>query len=122
MATEIVNFCAACGNRLVGGPYCPGCGKAVAVTAPTSAPPVTRAPAVNGLAIASLVLGILWLYWIGSILALFFGHYAQRQIDESEGAQTGRGMATAGIVLGWSGVVVLCVLIAVSLALTVTEN
>ena len=27
----------------------------------------------NGLAIASMVLGILWIYWIGSILALVFG-------------------------------------------------
>lgn len=27
----------------------------------------------NGLAVASMVLGILWLYWIGSILALIFG-------------------------------------------------
>ena len=58
----------------------------------------------NGLAIASLVLGILWLYWIGSILALVFGYVAKRQIDDSRGAQGGRGMAVAGIVLGWIGV------------------
>jgi hypothetical protein len=58
----------------------------------------------NGMAIASLVLGILWLYWIGSILALIFGYVAKRQIDESAGRQTGRGMAIAGIVLGWIGV------------------
>jgi hypothetical protein len=56
------------------------------------------------MAIASLVLGILWLYWIGSILALIFGYVAKRQIDESAGRQTGRGMAIAGIVLGWIGV------------------
>ena len=58
----------------------------------------------NGMAIASMVLGILWLYWIGSILALIFGYIAKRQIDESAGTQTGRGMAVAGIVLGWIGV------------------
>jgi hypothetical protein len=32
----------------------------------------------NGLAIASMVLGILWLYWIGSILALIFGLVARQ--------------------------------------------
>lgn len=51
-----------------------------------------------------MVLGILWLYWIGSILALVLGYVAKRQIDESRGWQSGRGMAIAGIVLGWVGV------------------
>jgi hypothetical protein len=65
------------------------------------------------LAIASLVLGILWLYWIGSILALVFGYVARRQIDESRGAQTGRGMATAGIVLGWIGVGIISLILVI---------
>jgi hypothetical protein len=56
----------------------------------------------NGLAIASMVLGILWLYWVGSILALIFGYVAKRQIRER--GESGGGMATAGIVLGWIGV------------------
>jgi hypothetical protein len=56
------------------------------------------------LAIASLVLGILWIYWIGSILAIIFGYMARKQIAESGGIQQGGGMATAGIVLGWIGV------------------
>ncbi len=56
----------------------------------------------NGMAIASMVLGILWLYWIGSILALVFGYVAKKQIRER--GETGGGMATAGIVLGWVGV------------------
>ena len=82
---------------------------------PAAPPPAVYAPgqiaygppqptSTNGMAIASLVLGILWLYWIGSILALIFGYIAKRQIDESQGRQTGRGMAIAGIVLGWIGV------------------
>ena len=56
----------------------------------------------NGMAIASMVLGILWLYWIGSIIALVFGYTAKRQIRER--GEAGGGMATAGIVLGWVGV------------------
>ena len=58
----------------------------------------------NGLAVASLVLGIVWVYWIGSILAVIFGHRAKKQIDESEGGQAGRGMAVAGLILGWIGI------------------
>ncbi len=56
----------------------------------------------NGMAIASMVLGILWLYWVGSVLALVFGYVAKKQIAERY--QGGGGMATAGIVLGWVGV------------------
>jgi hypothetical protein len=67
----------------------------------------SAAPSTNGLAIASMVLGILWIWWVGSILALVFGYMARKQINESGGSQGGRGMATAGIVLGWIGVATL---------------
>jgi hypothetical protein len=59
---------------------------------------------MNGLAIASLVLGIVWLMGIGSILALIFGYVAKGQIEAARGAQGGHGLAIAGIVLGWVGV------------------
>ena len=68
------------------------------------APPPAVPVKTNGFAVASLVLGILWLYWIGSILALIFGMIAKSQIDQSGGYQQGRGLAIAGIVLGWVGV------------------
>jgi len=56
----------------------------------------------NGLAIASMILGILWIDWIGSILALIFGYVALGQIKRQD--QDGRGMAITGIVLGWVGI------------------
>jgi hypothetical protein len=59
----------------------------------------------NGLAIASMVLGILWVYWLGSILAVIFGHVALSQIKRQN--QGGRGMAIAGLVLGYIGIAVL---------------
>lgn len=65
----------------------------------------------NGLAVASMVLGIVWVWWIGSILALVFGYIAKGQIARSGGAQAGRGMAIAGIVLGWVGVAILLLII-----------
>ena len=55
------------------------------------------APGTNGLAIASLVLGILWVYWIGSILAVVFGHIALGQIKRTGAG--GRGLAIAGLIL-----------------------
>jgi hypothetical protein len=48
-----------------------------------------------------MVLGIVWMYGIGSVLALVFGYQARNQIHASGGRETGRGMAVAGIVLGW---------------------
>ena len=65
------------------------------------------AASTNGLAVASLVLGIVWIFWIGSILALVFGYVAKGQIDRSGGRESGRGLAVAGIVLGWVGVATL---------------
>ena len=76
----------------------------------------TRAGRYNGLAIASMVLGILWIYWVGSILAVVFGHIALSQIKKSGGTQAGRGMAIAGLVLGYIGVVFIVLLIALVVA------
>ncbi len=55
---------------------------------------------MDGLAIASLVLGLVWCYWITSILAVIFGAVALKRIADSNGWRTGRGMAIAGLVLG----------------------
>jgi hypothetical protein len=89
-------------------PLCRNCGAdaRLAAGAPAGLRPYTpvAAPHTNGMAVASLVLGILWIYWIGSVLALIFGYVARQQIDQHQGMQGGRGMATAGIVLGWVGV------------------
>jgi hypothetical protein len=63
----------------------------------------------NGMAIASLILGILWLYWVGSIMALVFGYIAQQQIRQR--GESGQGLATAGIVLGWIGVATLALML-----------
>ena len=74
----------------------------------------------NGMAIASMVLGILWLYWIGSILALVFGYVAKKQIRER--GEAGGGMATAGIVLGWIGVGILAAVLVVGLGAGVSSG
>lgn len=91
--------------------------------APVGYPYYQYAPAqaVNGLAIASLVLGILWVYWVGSILALVFGYMALKQIRER--SETGRGMAIAGVVLGWIGVATgVLLIVAVIIAVAASHN
>jgi hypothetical protein len=62
------------------------------------------------MAVASLALGITWFWWIGSVLALIFGYLARRQIAER--GESGAGLATAGIVLGWIGLGLLAVMVA----------
>src|SRR6476660_8036197 len=74
----------------------------------------------NGFAIASMVLGIVWIYWIGSILALVFGYIAKRQIAASNGTEGGDGMATAGIVLGWVGIAAAILVIALVIVVSAT--
>lgn len=72
-----------------------------------------RAP-TNGLAIASLVVGLFWMWWIGSVLAVVLGHVALNQIRRS--GQSGRGLAIAGLVLGYIGLATLmATLLAVAL-------
>jgi len=66
----------------------------------------------NGLAVAAMVLGILWIWWIGSVLAVIFGHVSLSHIKRSNGAERGRGMAIAGLVLGYIGVATLILVIA----------
>jgi hypothetical protein len=75
--------------------------------APHSYPPPQATLSTNGYAVASLVLGITGLVivpLIASVLALVFGYMARNEIDRSGGTQGGRGLAVAGIVLGWVGV------------------
>jgi hypothetical protein len=55
----------------------------------------------NGLAVASLITGVLWMWWFGAVLAVVFGHLALRQIAASGGTQAGRGLAVAGLALGY---------------------
>lgn len=81
-------------------------------------PPMTS---TNGLAIASMVLGIIWIYWLGSLLAVVFGHVALSQIKRNP-YQTGRGMAIAGLVLGYLGLAMLLLVVVAVIATTGQES
>ncbi len=72
-------------------PYRPG--RPPAVTQPT-----------NQMAVASLVCGIgqIFFWFLAGVPAIVFGHVARRQIRQT--GEAGSGMATAGLALGYVGV------------------
>ncbi|HEU0151943.1 MAG TPA: DUF4190 domain-containing protein [Arenimonas sp.] len=82
--------------------------------APPSPPASTPAPAAapaarptSPLAIVSLVGGLLgWtlLPLLGSLAAVVFGHLARAEIARSAGGMDGDGLAIAGLVLGWTAI------------------
>jgi len=77
---------------------------------PPAQPQAPAAPAAgggtNGLAIASLIMGILSMVCLGiltGIPAIICGHMALKRIKES--GQGGRGLAIVGLVLGYISIV-----------------
>ena len=76
----------------------------------------------SGKAIASLIAGIIgWILlpYIGAFVAIYYGHKAKREIRESEGTLTGDGLATVGLVLGYSVLVVGALAICIILGVTI---
>jgi hypothetical protein len=76
-----------------------------------AAGPGEEAAETNGLAIASLCLGIIWLFGVGSVLAIVLGYAGLRQIRESRGHEGGRAIAIAGVIVGVVGLASLGILI-----------
>jgi hypothetical protein len=62
---------------------------------------------VNTLSIVSLVAGLLWFAWFGSIVAVVSGHIALHQIARSAGTESGRPAALVGLCLGYCGLAAL---------------
>ena len=58
----------------------------------------------NELAIASLCLGIVWIFGIGSALAIILALRSLKQIRESDGTQGGRSLAITGLIAGLAGI------------------
>jgi hypothetical protein len=76
-----------------------------AVGAQTQPPQVAVvAQPTNGLAVASLVLSIVWISGLGSLLGIIFGFVARSHIKRHPGQQKGSGLALAGIIIGFVGI------------------
>ena len=101
-------YCPNCGSNKGEMALCPSCGQGAGAAAPPPPPAGWQNPGpqqhtvyvqnagTNGMAIASLVCA-----FVCSILAVIFGHIALSQIGKS--GQGGRGLAVAGLVLGYIG-------------------
>jgi hypothetical protein len=104
--------CPACGSVTEGDrTFCSHCGEPIVALAPAvrasmrylPPAPYVRRP-LNRLAAASIVFAVVWLWGLGSVLAIISGHVARRAIDESHGEVGGAGIASTAIVLGWVGI------------------
>jgi hypothetical protein len=78
---------------------------------------MAAAPTTNGMAVASLVCscaGIVpFFFGIPCVLGIIFGFVARGQIRRTNGTQGGRGMALAGIIVGFAliGIFVIIVIV-----------
>ena len=70
----------------------------------------------NSMALTSMIAGIIgWTVapLLGSLVAIITGHIAKKELKERLGRETGDGMATAGLVMGYLQLIpsVLCICI-----------
>jgi type IV pilus assembly protein PilA len=97
-------FCSGCGNNVTAGErFCRVCGKEV--SAPAMAPAAGVPAETSGKALASLICGLFLFAFPMSILAIIFGHLSLSEIRKSAGRIKGEGLAIAGLVLGYLGLV-----------------
>jgi hypothetical protein len=84
-----------------------------------SVPPLPAPPKTAGVAIASLIFGILGLTCllplVGSVLAVIFGIIALNKVKDSSGTLRGQGQAVAGIVLGGVSLIMIPIMAAMLL-------
>ena len=57
-----------------------------------------------------------WVYGIGAVLAVVFGFVARSQIKRSGGMQKGRGLALAGIIIGFVTLIAIGVVVGIVVA------
>jgi type II secretory pathway pseudopilin PulG len=112
-------FCQKCGQAVAEGAYfCPKCGSNVGAGTNPGFSPTAPVPAnqqkTSGLAIASLICGILFPFFIPAILAIIFGHISLSQIKQSAGRLTGRGLAIAGLVLGYMEIALMPIMLIIA--------
>lgn len=80
--------------------------------------PADQPRRANSMAVASLACGVLEIFFgFTAIPAVILGHKALRQIRQT--GEPGRGMAKAGLVLGWTAIGIFVVLIALAVLGTI---
>ena len=103
-------------------PVCPYCGvsqplpQAATAQAEWGAPPQT-----SNKAVASLICGVILCFVPSSIAAVILGHLALADIKRSAGRMAGQGMAVAGLVMGYIGILFTAIF-AVAILLTMRNT
>jgi uncharacterized protein DUF4190/zinc ribbon protein len=100
--------CPQCGRPLSQEPkFCPSCGRRLSDW-------VARAGRLEGYAVASIICAVAGLFAlpvVGPILGIVFGKKALRNIDNDPSLE-GAGLAQAGVIVGWVGLLVSLVVMA----------
>jgi len=104
---EDSQFCQFCGTNL-GSPPLP---------AASSLPPSPTESHTSGKAIASLICGIFFFLLPAAIVAIILGHLSYSEIQRSLGRIRGRGIALAGLILGYAGLSFIPILIIAAIAI-----
>ena len=103
------SFCLGCGTSMAEGErFCGNCGtdsSSSATTAPDPAVAFGLPPETSGKAIVSLISSFFSLFLPFALVAIIFGHLSLSEIRKSPGRLKGRGLAIAGLVLGYLGVI-----------------
>jgi type IV pilus assembly protein PilA len=101
-------------------PFCPFCSTNLVTPASAlgahSSTPFGNAE-TSGKAIASLTCGILFFFLPSAIVAVIMGHLSLSEIRQSAGRLGGRGMAIAGLTLGYVGLAFIPILIIAAIAI-----
>ena len=98
--TSKPNFCPSCGLPAGEGDFCSKCGTNLGSPSSTNSfagtVPETATTTASTMALVAFILSFLV-----PIVGLILGYMSRKEIDESGGRLSGRGLATAAIVLNW---------------------
>lgn len=115
---ENAKFCGKCGSALSLAVAPPSASAPTEDLAATTEPPVAaaygQAPETSGKAVASLVCGFLFFFFPAAIAAIVLGHISLADIRKSAGRLRGHGIAVAGLVFGYLGVLIIPVTLIVA--------
>ncbi len=106
-------FCQMCGRSLAAAEAVPLAPSMLGQTGPQPPSPTSPAapqppgeppPQTSGMAVGSLICGILFAFLPAAITAVVLGHISRSEIRRSTGRLKGAGMALAGLILGYVGI------------------
>ncbi len=102
--------------------FCQSCANPMAMNAGAAVPVARAGVETSGKAIGSLICGILFLFFPAAVAAIVLGHLSLSDIRHSAGRLTGKGMAVAGLVLGYLGAMLMPIVIVLIIAAIAIPN